>query len=350
MLDADGRVNSWNVGAERLKGYKASEILGVHFSKFYPPADIQANKPQRELEIAIKDGRVEDEGWRVRKDGSRFWANVVITALKDIDGRLIGYSKVTRDFTERMQAEQELRESKRRLENSEKSLRFLSRHLLRTQDEERRRIGRDLHDSLGQYLSVLKMKLDTLNSAALRGQPPDADEFAECAQLTDDAIKEVRTISYLLYPPMLEEMGLKSAVPWYLEGFTKRSGIRTSFEISPDFGRLESDLELAFFRVLQESLTNVHRHSESPTASVRLVMNGTDAILEIKDQGKGAQAAALEEVGQDWTGALGVGLRGMSERIQQLGGKLDLSSSKEGTTVTATVPLQKAAEPKTASA
>src|SRR6201984_1441684 len=164
-LDADGHVNSWNVGAERLKGYKANEILGRHFSAFYPPDDIADGKPQRELFIAVNEGRVEDEGWRVRKDGSRFWANVVITATKDAHGGVIGFSKVTRDFTERMRAQEELRDSQRKLQDSEKSLRELSFHLLRTQDEERRRIGRDLHDSLGQYLSVLKMKLDCLRSA-----------------------------------------------------------------------------------------------------------------------------------------------------------------------------------------
>jgi PAS domain S-box-containing protein len=342
MLDADGRVISWNVGAERLKGYKASDILGEHFSRFYPEEDLRTAKPQRELEIAVKEGRVEDEGWRLRKDGSRFWANVIITALKDGDGRLIGFMKVTRDFTERMQAERALQESKRKLQDSEKSLRELSLHLLRTQDEERRRIGRDLHDSLGQCLSVLKMKLDSLQTAASRKQTNDADELTQCAQLTEDAVKEVRTISYLLYPPMLEEMGLKSAVPWYLEGFTKRSGIKTTFEIPPDFGRLAADVELVFFRVLQESLTNVHRHSGSQTARIRLSINDDSVVLEVSDQGKGTQFQNLDQANQDWMGALGVGLRGMSERMRQIGGKVELSSSNEGTTVTAIIPIDEA--------
>ena len=341
MLDTEGRVSSWNIGAERLKGYKASEIIGRHFSEFYPEEDKQAAKPQHELETAIKDGRLEDEGWRLRKDGSRFWANVVITALKDPDGRLRGFAKVTRDFTERMQAERELRDSKRKLQASEKSLRDLSLHLLRTQDEERRRIGRDLHDSLGQFLSVLKMKLDSLQRSASQSQSADLPELAECARLTEDAVKEVRTISYLLYPPMLEEMGLKSAIPWYLDGFTKRSGIKTTFEAPRGFGRLPPDVELAFFRVLQESLTNVHRHSGSPTAIVRLKVVDDAAVLSVCDEGKGTDVPNFEEGRQDWMGALGVGLRGMSERMHQIGGKLELASSKAGTTVTATVPMQK---------
>jgi PAS domain S-box-containing protein len=341
-LDADGHVNSWNVGAERLKGYKADEILGRHFSAFYPPEDIADGKPQRELSIAVQEGRVEDEGWRLRKDGSRFWANVVITATKDAHGGVIGFSKVTRDFTERMRVQEELRDSQRKLQDSEKSLRELSFHLLRTQDEERRRIGRDLHDSLGQYLSVLKMKLDCLRSAPANLQPDALAELDQCVQITEDAVKEVRTISYLLYPPMLEEMGLNSAISWYLDGFTKRSGIQATFEVSANLGRLDSDVELAIFRTLQESLTNVHRHSGSATASVRLSLDDSTFVMEVSDQGKGAHSdTRLGENGQDGVGGHGVGLRGMRERMRQVGGKLDFCSSPTGTTVTATVPIKK---------
>jgi len=343
MLDARGYITSWNVGAERLKGYKASEIIGQHFSRFYPQEDVAAGKPRRELAIASTEDRVEDEGWRVRKDGSQFWANVIITAVKDAQGQIIGFSKVTRDFTERMRAQKALQESTVRLQQSEKSLRDLSFHLLRTQDEERQRIGRDLHDSLGQYLSVLKMKLDCLNSAPSRMPPQDAAELLQCVEITEQAVKEVRTISYLLYPPMLEEMGLKSAISWYLDGFTKRSGIRTTFEVSPGFGRLLPDVELAIFRVLQESLTNVHRHSGSETAVVRLVLGAKAFVLEVSDQGKGAHLGTMETPGEDWMGALGVGLRGMRERMRQIEGNLELWSNDKGTTVVATVPLEKAA-------
>jgi len=342
-LDADGCVDSWNIGAKRLKGYEASEIIGQHFSRFYPPEEVQNGKPQRELSIAISEGRVEDEGWRVRKDGSRFWANVVITATKDAHGGVIGFSKVTRDFTERMLAQQNLQDSQRKLQESERSLRELSFHLLRTQDEERRRIGRDLHDSLGQYLSVLKMKLDCLKSSTSKISANDLAELNDCAQITEDAVKEVRTISYLLYPPMLEEMGLKSAISWYLDGFTKRSGIRTTFEVSPALGRLAPDVELAIFRVLQEALTNVHRHSGTATADVRLLVDDDTFVLQVSDHGKGANFNNCERPGQDWTGAHGVGLRGMRERMRQIEGNLELWSSEKGTTVTATVPLGHAA-------
>jgi PAS domain S-box-containing protein len=346
MLDVQGHVSTWNTGAERIKGYGISEIIGKHFSVFYPEEDIRAGKPQRELEIAAREGRLEDEGWRIRKDGSRFWANVVITALRDKAGRLVAFGKVTRDITDRIRANEELRReieektaAERKLHESERSLRQLSLHLLQTQDEERRRIGRDLHESVGQYLAALKMIVDSLKSLAERNHREDASQLAECAHLTEAAIKDVRTISYLLYPPMLEELGLKSAIPWYLDGFRKRSGIETTFEVSPEFDRIPGDLELALFRVLQESLTNVYLHSGSPTATVRLLAKNRAVILQVIDEGKAPQSINWENRAQEWMGALGVGLRGMNERMRQLGGGLELSCAQAGSIITATVPL-----------
>jgi signal transduction histidine kinase len=302
-----------------------------------------------ELKVAAKEGRFEDEGWRIRKDGSRFWANVIITAVRDESGKLIGFGKVTRDATEAMQSRRALqkevaerRAAQQQLHNSEKSLRQLSLHLLRSQDEERRRIGQDLHDSLGQYLAVLKMKLDALSKLKDGQVAPAHDDVAACLQLTDDCIKEVRTVSYLLYPPLLEQMGLSSAIPWYLDGFSERSGIQTTLDVQSDFGRLPRDSELALFRVLQESLTNVHRHSGSRTAHVRLAIKTGMASLEIEDAGHGIPPQLLEQSGEDWMGAHGVGLRGMSERVRQLGGKLELVSGDNGTKVSAFVPAAEA--------
>lgn len=331
MLDPTGHIRTWNAGARRIKQYAASEIIGQHFSAFYPEEDKRNGKPQWELEVAQKDGRFEDEGWRIRKDGSRFWANVIITALRDKSGKLVGFGKVTRDFTERM-------EVKEALAKSERSLRELSLHLLSTQDEERKRIGRDLHDSLGQYLAVLKIKLESV--ASLIGNQPDlaVQDVTECIRLTDDSIKEVRTVSYLLYPPMLEEMGLKSAIPWYLAGFSSRSGIKSTFKAEDNFGRLSAEAELAMFRVLQESLTNVHRHSGSETAEVRLCTDDGNAVLEIRDSGKGFNQTLLEQGGEDWMGALGVGVRGMHERMRQLKGKLEIITKERGTLVRALMP------------
>jgi PAS domain S-box-containing protein len=353
-LDAQGRVSSWNEGAARLKEYQAAEIIGRHFSCFLPAEDVEGGKPQQELETASREGRFEDEGWRVRKDGSRFWANVVITAIRSSAGEVIGFVKVTRDFTERMKAQEELRHAnvellkeiterklaETRLASSERSLRELSRHLLRSQDEERRRIGRDLHDSLGQSLAVLKMNLDSLQMTMQARRDGAGQMLEPCVLLAEEALREVRTISYLLYPPMLEEMGLKSAIPWYLDGFSKRSGIHTTLEVAPDFDRLAPEVELAFFRILQEALTNVHRHSGSQTAKIKLSVNEGWALMEVRDEGKGIPTNLLEQSGEDWMGSLGVGLRGMNERMRQLGGKLEVLSTERGTMVTATVPAE----------
>ena len=327
MLDPEGNVASWNSGAQRIKGYAAEEIVGSHFSRFYTEADRHAHKPEKVLAQAAEHGRIEQEGWRVRKDGSRFWASVTVTAIRDQGGKLLGFGKVTRDFSERRKMEE-------RLHESERSLRDLSLHLLRSQDDERRRIGRDLHDSLGQYLAALKMHLELL----ARGRATE-QHLAEAIRLTDESIKEVRTLSYLLHPPLLEESGLASAVQWYLDGFSSRSQIRISFEKDPGFPRLSRDLELAMFRILQEALTNVHRHSGSRTAEVRLFIREETAVLEVEDQGSGIDPQILDRVRNQ--GALGIGLRGMTERMLQLGGQLKVESvPQQGTLVTAMAPLR----------
>ena len=324
LLTPTGEVATWNPGAERIKGYKAHEIVGRHFRIFYPPEDIANAKPERELELATANGRFEEEGWRLRKDGSRFWATVIITAVPDRDGRLLGFGKLTRDLTER--------------KNSEEQMRELSGRLLKMQDEERRRLGRELHDTVGQYLSAAKMSLDGLASEE-RFDEHQTKDLAESIQLIERSIREVRTLSYLLYPPMLEETGLSPAIRWHLEGFSKRSAIQTTYEVPEDVGRLPQDVELALFRVFQESLTNVHRHSASKTAHVRLVVEHHKALLEIKDLGQGIPSHVLE-LNSDSLATLGVGIRGMRERVRQLGGQLEIFSSPEGTTVRASIPLK----------
>jgi signal transduction histidine kinase len=228
-------------------------------------------------------------------------------------------------------------EIERKLRNSERSLRQLSGHLLRMQDEERQKLGRELHDSVGQYLAALKMSLELLEPELASIGNGAEQQPADCLRLAEQSMAEVRTVSYLLYPPMLEEMGLKSSIPWYIDGFAKRSGIATTLEIPDALGRLPRDVELAIFRVLQESLTNVHRHSGSPTAHVRVRIQGGIVSVEVSDRGKGIPSAILGST-RVAVGTLGVGLRGMSERVRQLGGKLDLSATGEGTTVVATLP------------
>jgi PAS domain S-box-containing protein len=356
-LDAEGRVTTWNQGAERIHGYPAAEVLGKSFSILFTEEDRAAAKPQEELETAAREGHFEGEAWRARKDGTRFWANVVLTSIKDQQGKVVGFSKVMRDFTERMLAQEHLRQAnvkladevierkaaEAKLASSEASLRELSLNLLRTQDEERRRIGRELHDSLGQYLAVLKLNLQSVESGLGSNHDGTGDQVAQCVRLAEDCIKEVRTISYLLYPPMLEEVGLKSAISWYLDGFSKRSNIEATFHQGTDFGRLPRDVELALFRVLQESLTNVHRHSKSPRVEISMAQSDGRVTLQVKDEGQGIPIKLLEEEGsKDWLGSSGVGLRGMSERMRQIGGELEVASNEQGTIVTASVPTASA--------
>src|SRR6266849_1426376 len=235
----------------------------------------------------------------------------------------------------------ERREAQRRLRDSELSLRELSGHLLRTQDEERRRLGRELHDTVGQYLAVLKMGLDSLDSSRSVQGDSASRRLADCLSMAEQAIKELRTMSYLLYPPMLEEMGLKTAIPWYIEGFARRSGIDVSLDLCRDLRRLPRDVELVAFRVLQESLTNVHRHSGSSTASIRVRVEDGSVFLEVQDAGKGIPRGVLEADRQA-LGTMGVGPRGMHERVRQLGGTLELLSNEYGTTVKASLPCRAA--------
>ncbi|MGH9736742.1 MAG: PAS domain S-box protein [Candidatus Acidiferrales bacterium] len=349
MMDPQGRVATWNAGAERIKGYTASEIIGQPYATFFPPEDAAAGKPKQILEAAVREGRADTEGWRVRKDGSRFWASALVTAIRDRSGKLLGFSKVTRDITERMRYEEALRneitakdQAQQEVAQSEHALRELSFRLLQTQDEERRRIGREMHDSIGQYLSALKIKLGLMPTKYPALDEEARRELEMCAALLADCIKEVRTISYLLYPPMLEERGLKSAIDWYLDGFRKRSGLTVNFDVPERLERPSRDVELALFRVLQESVTNIHLHSGGSLIDIALSAQNGTIELKVRDYGKGLPQTPGRHGGNQ---SSGVGLRGMSERMLQLGGTLKVSSADPGTLVHATVPTHSHSKP-----
>jgi PAS domain S-box-containing protein len=218
---------------------------------------------------------------------------------------------------------------------SEESLRHLSARLLRSQDEERRRIGRELHDSVGQYLAALQMNLDTLSAMIPATNSDVRLKLFESSDLVRQSLAETRTLSYLLHPPLLEDTGLIPTVRWLVEGFAKRSGIDVTMEIPSEIGRLKPDIELMLFRVIQECLTNIHRHSGSKTASIRIEPSGSNLTLEIKDQGKGMSPNTLSGAGL----GSGVGIAGMSERLSDLGGTLAIFSDTSGTVIRASVPL-----------
>lgn len=218
-----------------------------------------------------------------------------------------------------------------------RGLRQLSARLLRVQDEERRRIARELHDSTGQVLALLSMNLAGLEVEAAKVSPKLARSLSENARMVEQISGELRTISYLLHPPLLDEVGLESALRWYTEGFVQRSGIRVHLDLGGEFGRLTPDLETAVFRVVQECLTNIHRHSGSATAAIRLSQSAGRVMVEIEDAGKGIAPEKLSQVVS--FGAPGVGLRGIRERIKDFEGELEIASGDNGTTVRVSIPI-----------
>lgn len=231
---------------------------------------------------------------------------------------------VSEDITERKRAEE--------------AVRHLTSKLLRLHDEERRNIARDLHDSTGQDLAGLSTLLMQTRDDIPRSNRKARKAIAKALAVTELCIREVRTLSYVLHPPMLEETGLKDALSHYIKEYQKRTGIDVSVEISPDFGRLNREVELALFRVAQESLTNIHRHSGSEKARIRLEHNSDTVCLEVRDWGGGIPALQSNQGAQDLL-ASGVGLSSMAERLTQAGGRLEVDSDSSGTTVRGIVPL-----------
>lgn len=220
----------------------------------------------------------------------------------------------------------------------EEEYRRLSSRLLTLQDEERRRLALDLHDPIGQRLAALAMNLDVIGQTAQGLDARSHRALVESRALADQCAREVRTFAYLLHPPLLDEMGLLSAVRWYVEGFTKRSGIQVVMELG-EVNRLSRPVETALFRVLQESLTNVHRHASAAAASIRLTATADTVTLEVHDQGHGLHDSIRREPATVRSVTLGVGIQGMRERISQLGGTFDIEFADDGTTVRVDVPL-----------
>ena len=224
------------------------------------------------------------------------------------------------------------------IEQAHDALRQLTRRLLQSQDEERRRIARELHDSTVQNLGALIAHLAFLRKRAGPLEAQTEMRISESVSLCEQVIKEIRTLSYLLHPPLLDEVGLASALQWYVRGFNQRSGIQVEVTVAPDVGRLPSEVEMALFRVVQESLTNIHRHSGSTSASIRLTKEGDQVLVQVKDRGRGIRFEAAADAGNTIQ-SLGVGILGMRERLRQLGGRLEIESTYGGTTVTAVVPF-----------
>src|SRR5712664_124145 len=255
-------------------------------------------------------------------DGTYRWFLARGLPLRDGEGRIVRWYGTNTDIEDRKQAEEELRR--------------LSGQLLRSQDEERRRIARDLHDSTGQNLVALATMLGRLSNSVPSVGRKSRTLLSECIALADQCIREVRTLSYLLHPPLLDEAGLEDAIREYVTGFTKRSGVQVELEMSPRLGRMARDVEMALFRVVQESLTNIHRHSGSQKAKIRMDRN-PDLTLEISDLGRGV-SASVKRVKEEARFEVGVGMLSMQERVKLIGGRLDIVYTSRGTTVHVTVP------------
>jgi PAS domain S-box-containing protein len=451
-VDLEGRITTWNLGAERLIGFKSSEILGEPFQRLY--ITCESDTPARHLRTALESGHINDECRQVRKDGSEFWATADVTLLRNEQGQPRGYAVITRDITERKQQREQIEHREAQLnaffsnapvglaiidnnlrfqrinepfaqlngldsrdqvgkplkdvivdlssqieplvravartgepvlnqeirgpmpsapgvtgwwlksffpitkdgdvvtqtgivvqditglKRAENAVRRLSGRLLQIRDDERRRLARDLHDSLGQTLTAVKMNLSYLGRDTSCLDERGRNAVTESKELVDSSLKEVRTLSHLLHPPMLDDVGLVSAIRWFANGFSQRSSIEVELDLPRDLPRFPTELETAIFRVVQESLTNVHRHSGSSTAIVRLETEENLLHLYVIDHGRGITIEQLSSRQENAT--IGVGLLGMRERLRQLRGELEITSGNQGTSVHAIIPLKEA--------
>jgi signal transduction histidine kinase len=250
-------------------------------------------------------------------------------------------AEMARQELAQLNATLELRVGERtaELKAANDSLRELSVRLLQMQDEERRRIARELHDSVGQLLVAISMNNASLGKEADHLSAEARKALTDNDSMVDEILRSIRTISHLLHPPLLDESGLPSALRWYVEEFSQRSGILVTLECSPSFERFSSELETAIFRIVQECLGNIHRHSQSPTATIHLEASAGSAHLVVSDEGRGM---SVEKQKQLKSGiASGVGLRGMRERVAQLGGELQVESTSHGTKITASLPYMR---------
>ena len=291
----------------------------------------------------IQSGDNYEAEYRIRsRGGEHRWFRARAIPIRDRDGTIVRWYGTCSDIHDSKILEQSIRENTATLEKvveeRTEALRHLSSRLMRMQDEERRRIARELHDSLGQELAAAKMTVDGIvNQSSIQSKDQSA---IDASGSIDRALQQVRTMSHLLHPPLLDEVGLVSALRWYLEGMTKRSGIETTLEVQPaSFPRLTPQFETAIFRIVQEALTNVFRHSEATHSQVTLVRNEDSVIVEIRDNGKGLE----EGTTKFRPGTVGVGIGGMRQRVEEFGGKLRLTNAHPGTVVEVIIPAEEQA-------
>jgi PAS domain S-box-containing protein len=320
VRDVDSVILYWNGGAHKTYGWTAAEACGHVTHQFLKT---EFPEPLDQLyEKLFKFGSWEGELVHSTRDGKRIVVASRHVLQRDSHGRTIGILEINRDVTPRKEAEE--------------ALRNLSARLLQLQDEERRRIARELHDSTGQSLAALVIHLSAVSAKIADVDPSAAELLREAILLSQKASDETRTLSYLLYPPTLDYAGLRSALEWYVEGFTQRSKVKVDLNVSLGADRLPEIVERTLFRIVQESLTNIFRHSGSETAGVQIEARSGIVRLEVADNGKGIPEEILATLDSSG-GQLGVGIRGMRERVRQLGGWLQIKSSPAGTKIIVTL-------------
>jgi signal transduction histidine kinase len=285
----------------------------------------QVRQANERLIVAAVQAQNQSDDARAEAARARAELDDLITRLQEANGRLAAAAAHAQVMSEEAAERQD-------------EYRQLSSRLLTLQDEERRRLARDLHDSTAQCLAALIMNLDLVEGTAGGLDARARRALAESRGLAERCSREVRTFAYLLHPPLLDERGLPAAVRWFVDGFTQRSGIQVTLTLH-DVGRLPAPIETALFRVIQESLTNIHRHASTTTASIRLTAAGGAVALDIEDQGRGLRDQTPHQNGTLLRETLGVGIQGMRERVRQLGGTFDVAFTGSGTTVRVRVPV-----------
>jgi two-component system CheB/CheR fusion protein len=362
MLDAEGHIEMWNPGAERVFGYTAQEVTGQYFAIIFTPEDRRREMPVKEMETARDKGRAADERWHVRKDGTRFYVSGVLTPLRDADGAVTGYVKIARDLTVQQRAEEELRRANDELEvrvrertfelakvneslrdeiseriQTEKDRVRLLRQIVRAQEDERRRIARDIHDQVGQQMTALRLNLAALDQG-LSGDGELRVKLDQTKTIAERLDADVDFLAWELRPAALDDIGLAEAMGTFVREWSNHSGVEAQFHTSGlDKERLSPETGTNLYRIMQEALNNTMKYAQARHVDVLLERRDNQVVLILEDDGVGFNPE--KEASAD--GDKGMGLIGMRERAALVGGTLQIESKpKAGTTIFARVPVQ----------
>jgi PAS domain S-box-containing protein len=316
ILDMKGYITSWNLGAERIEGYLADEIIGKHYSRFFLPDHATRGDPGMQLQFASLQGRYESEGWRVRKNGSQFWAHVILTPLRDDAGKLRGFSEIVHDITDRKRVEEDLHSYADRLKTT-------SRRLVEVQESERRLLATELHDRVGQNLTALGINLSIVAGGLPAGTKPElAARLEDCNALVEGTVDAMRDVMAELRPHALDDYGLPAALRSLATGFSRRTGIQVAFEKEGKGADLPKPVDLAMFRIAQEALNNVAKHANAKRVEIAIRRKNGSAVLSVRDNGVGFDPQRIDGPRAE----AGWGLLIMRERAEAVGAQFSLKA------------------------